>query len=200
MLAKDLSYGFRALMRVPGFTLLVVLTLALGIATTAAIFSVVYGVLLSPLPFPGSERLVRLCETNESSVGFCMVSPPNALDWSRQSQSFEDLGIARYWPFVTASTSGSEKVLGAVATPEFLRAFLVSPLRGRLLELEDLEPGGHRVAVLSHSSWLSWHGGDPEILGKTVTLDGEGHTIVGVLGPEAEIPGLDRAQFWVPLT
>ncbi len=183
----------------PGFTALVVLTLAIGIGATTAIFSVVYGVVLRPLPFPEPSRLVRICEINPAVAGFCVASPPNLMDWSRQSRSFAELGLAREWSFVSQGEERTEEVSGALATPGFLHAFRIAALMGRLLAAADLQPGQPRVAVLSYGFWQRRFGGDPEILGKTLTLDEESYSIVGVLPPEAEIPELEKAQVWLPL-
>ncbi len=190
----DLKYALRSLIRTPGLTVAVVLTLALGLGANTAIFSVVRAVVLRPLPFPEPDRLMAICETGESVAGYCVASPPNAMDWSRQSRSFETLGIGRTWPFTLRGPAGTEGVQGGMVTPGFLRAFRLEPLLGRLLEAEDF---GQRVTVLGHGLWQSSFAGDPGVVGQALTLDEESYTIVGVLPPVIRIPDLERARLWV---
>jgi len=174
--------------------------LALGIAATTTTFSVGYGVVLRPLPFPAAGRLVRICETNKTVDGFCVASPPNAMDWVRQSRAFETIGLARESWFVIEGADGSEEeVTAGLATAGFLRLFGVTPLLGRILEEADLEPGASRVVVLTYGFWQSRLGGASDVLGQPLSLDSESYTIVGVLAAGLEIPELEAAALWVPL-
>lgn len=195
---RSLFRGTRILARAPGFTAMVVLMLALGIGATTAMFSVIQGVVLRPLPFPEAGRLVRICETGPSVEGFCVASPPNARDWSLAARTLEDLGLAREWPFLLQGEGGSEEIPGALATPAFFRAFRLAPRAGRLLAPADLETGAAPVVVLSHGFWQARFAGDPAAVGRTLTLDGRPYEIIGVL-PPARIPELESAQVWLPL-
>ncbi len=193
----DLKYALRSLIRTPGLTVFVVITLALGIGANTAIFSVVRAVVLRPLPFPEPDRLMAICETGESAGDYCGASPPNAEDWARRSRSFETIGIGRTWPFTFHGQEGTEGVQGGMVTPGFLRAFRLEPLLGRMLQDQDL---GRRVTVLGYGLWQSSFAADPGIVGQSLALDEESYTIVGVLPPEVRIPGLERARLWLPPT
>jgi len=205
---RELRQATRILHTAPGFAVVVVTTLALGIGATTAIFSVFEAVVLHPLPFPESNRLMALCESHESVAGFCVASPPNVEDWARGVDSFERIGLAREWSHVVQGPDGAERLRGALATPEYLEVFRVQPARGRLLVPEDLQPGAEPVVVLSHALWQRRFGGaeDPEgqdsegdVLGKILTLDGVDHTIVGVLPAGLRIPETSGAELWTPL-
>ncbi len=195
----DLRYSFRLLGKSPGFTLVAVLTLALGIGANTAIFSVVNGILLRPLPFPGSDRLASLCETHHSVSGFCVASPPNVEDWSRQSRTFAVMGIGRSWPFILKSDEGNQSIDGGIATPGFFRVLEAKAHLGRLLAPEDLETGRNRVAILSSALWRSRFGAEPGILGRAITLDDERYTVIGVLPEGFRVPQHERVELWTPL-
>ena len=128
----DLKYSLRILGRNPAFAAVAIITLALGIGANTAIFSVVNSVLFRPLPFPDSERLMVLCEQNPAVEGFCIASPPNVEDWSRQSAAFEEFGVGRDWPFILKRESGAEGVNGGIATPCFFRVLGLRPHLVRL--------------------------------------------------------------------
>jgi predicted permease len=198
-LIHDVRYALRALARSPGFALLSVLTLALGIGVSVAIFSVVDRVLLRPLPFPDSRRLVALCETHPSVEGFCIASPPDVEDFARASRTLTAIGLGRDWPFTARRGSAAEGVEGGLATPGLFQTLQLAPALGRLLRPEDMGPGAHRVVVLSDALWRSWYGGDRQVIGRSLTLDGETYEIVGVLPPGVEIPRLEDSKLWVPL-
>ena len=194
---SDFRYVLRALRQNPTFTLAAVATLALSIGATTAIFSTVNGILLRPLPFPRSDRLVLLCERHPSVAGFCIGSPPDAADWAAQSHSLEAVGIARDWPFVAKDEHGSDYVSGGIASAGFFRVLGIKPVLGRLLIAGD--EGGARVVVLSHALWQSRFGGDPRALGRTMTLDGAPYTVVGVLPANLVLPQLGDIALWAPL-
>ncbi|NJL28835.1 MAG: hypothetical protein HC897_13560, partial [Thermoanaerobaculia bacterium] len=172
-LARDLRYGVRALSRTPSSTVLIVLMLALGIGATTAMFSIVHGVVLRPLPFSGAERLLRLCETHASVEGFCVASAPNAADWQRESRTLEQIGLAREWSFFIATGGAETELAGALATPEYFKVFRIEPLAGRLLEPADLAPGAPQVMVLGHALWQNRFAGEPSVIGRPLSLDGE---------------------------
>lgn len=137
---QDLRYSFRTLTRNPGFTVVVVLTLALGIGGSTAIFSFVDGVLLRPLPYPEPENLVMVCETRpDRSEGRCGGSPGNLLDWRRESTTLETIGLGRSWGFGLKNDEGKfESVRGGVATAGLFDTLRVRPLHGRVFERGDL--------------------------------------------------------------
>jgi putative ABC transport system permease protein len=197
-LIADFRFAARQLARRPGFTLVAVLTLALGSGSAAAMFGIVDRVLLRPLPFPDPGRLVALCETNPS-LGFCVASPPNVTDWARASRTLVSVGLGRSWPFTLRTEAGPEGIAGGLATDGLFRTLRVTPFLGRLVTAEDLTPSGRHVAVLSQAFWRSHYGGDRGVVGRFLVLDGERYEIVGVLGPEAEVPHLSSVGVWVPL-
>ena len=186
----DLKYSLRVISRNPGFAAVAILTLALGIGANTAIFSVVNSVLLRPLPFPDSNRLVVLCEENPSVAGFCIASPPNVEDWSQASESFAALGVGRGWPFILKVEEGSEGVNGGIATPGFFQVLGLRPQLGRLFLPEDQQLGRNNVAVLSHAMWQSRFGGDPGAVGREISMSGQSYTIIGVLAAGTEVPRL----------
>jgi predicted permease len=198
-IVSDLRFALRRLLRRPGFTTLAVATLALGTGASAAMYGIVDRVLLRPLPFPASGRLVALCETNPSLEGFCVASPPDVEDWSREVRSFASIGLGRSWPFTMRRPDGSEGISGGLATPGLFRTLQVEPLIGRLLTDDDLAAGGRHVAVLSHEMWTTRFGSDRQVLGRTIVLDGASYRVVGVLALGTEVPHLGSVKVWVPL-
>ena len=201
MLSLDLKYAARSLRRRPGFVSVVVLTLALGIGATTAIFSVVYGVLLRPLPVPHAERVVRLegrpLDGDTEKVGPA-TSYPDYVDFRTQARSFAALAAVRGAP-MTLTMPGTEpaRVQANQVTPEFFGVLGVAPALGRGFLPEEAAPGSAPVAVLSHATWLQRFGGRPDALGRTVTLDGVTATIVGVLPPAVRLVG--ETAVWTPL-
>ena len=196
---SDIRYSLRVLSRNPGFAGVAVLTLALGIGANTAIFSVVNSILFQPLPFPDSERLVILCEENPAVAGFCIASPPNVEDWSLQSSAFEELGVGRDWPFILKTEEGSEGLSGGIATPSFFRVLGLNPQLGRLFLPEDQELGSNNVVVLTHGLWQSRFGGDPNVIGRDISLDNQSFTVIGVLPVGLDIPGMEGTEIWTPL-
>lgn len=198
-LIHDLRYAVRTLLRSPGFTLLAVLTLALGIGSSVAVFTVVDGVLLKPLPFPDPQRLVAICETHPSVEGFCIASPPDVEDFKEARHTLVSLGLGRGWPFTARRASGAEGVQGGLATPGLFTTLEIKPALGRLLEPDDVGPGARPVVVLSNALWRSWYGGDRGVIGRSLVLDGTSYQIVGVLPAGVEVPQLGRVRLWAPL-
>ena len=196
---QDLRYAVRTLAKSRGFTAVAILTLALGIGVSVAIFSVVDRVLLRPLPFPESERLVAVCETHPSVAAFCIGSPPDVEDFARASRALTSIGLGRDWSFSARRGAAAEGVAGGLATPGLFRTLGVAPALGRLLGPGDLGPGAHRVVVLSDALWRTWYGADRGAVGRSLVLDGSAYEIVGVLPPTAEVPGLEEVRLWVPL-
>jgi putative ABC transport system permease protein len=195
---QDIRFGARMLRTQPGFTLIVVLTLALGIGANTAIFSVVNAVMLRPLPFVNADRLVRLRESNpERGWPSYSVSHPNFLDWRARTQSFEALAATDSTNLNLNTGGDIEVVGGATITADFLPALGVAPLFGRNFLPEEDRPGGNtRVVLLAHGFWLRRFGADPGIVGKTVTINDNSFTVVGVL-PESFTWA--RSEMFIPL-
>ncbi len=199
VLLQDLKYTARNLFKSPGFSAIAILTLALGIGANTAIFSVVDGILLRPLPLPESERLVALCEVNPAIAGFCIGSPANVEDWDEQAQAIEDFGVGRQEAFVVRGENGAEGIRGGMATSGLFDVLRLTPALGRLIQRSDLEPDNNHVVVLSHALWQTRFGSDPTVIGTPFVLDGESYEIVGVLSPGAEVPRYEGVELWTPL-
>ena len=189
----------RSLVRERSFTASVVLTLALGLGGCLAVFSVVRGVLLAPLPFPTPDRLTRVWMTNPQQ-GFDkdVISYPQFRDWRDQSHdAFAAMAVIND---SVASLSGSgpaQEIAVSQVSEEFFQVLGANPLLGRVLAPEDYEPGRHRVLVLSHALWVSSFGADPSIGGRTITLATEPFTVIGVMPPRIIYPSDTMA--WTPL-
>ncbi|HEX8336405.1 MAG TPA: ABC transporter permease, partial [Pyrinomonadaceae bacterium] len=178
---QDLRFGARTLAKRPGFALVAVLTLALGIGANTAIFSVVNAVLLRPLPFKEADRLVLVYETTQS-VPRDFISVPNLEDYRAGSRSFE--GFATYVPQsvnLTGAGSEPERVVGAFVTSSFFPVVGVEPVRGRAFTAEDDAQGGGQVALLAHELWQRRFGGDAGVVGRSLVFNGEPYTVVGVM-------------------
>ncbi len=195
----DIKYSLRIIGKNPGFAAVAILTLGLGIGANTAIFSVVNSILFRPLPFPNAGRLIVLCEENPAVAGFCVASPPNVEDWSRQSRAIEEFGIGRDWAFILKTETGSEGLNGGLATPSFFRVLGLNAQVGRLFLPDDQQLGRNNVAVLSHGTWRSQFGGDPSIVGRVISLDNHSYTVVGVLPAGVEVPRLENVEIWTPL-
>ncbi|MGH9846378.1 MAG: ABC transporter permease, partial [Blastocatellia bacterium] len=189
-------YGARMLLKNPGFTLIAVVTLALGIGANTAIFSVVNGVLLRPLAYHEPGQIMTLLQEGQRPV-----SPANFLDLRSGSQSFAQMAAAEAWS--GALTGGDRpEMIGGLRMGEGLFALLgVPPLLGRTLQAEDYQPGKDHVLVLGHKLWQRAFGGDPNIVGRQIRLSGESYTVVGVMPPQFQFPPFwaTRAEMWRPL-
>jgi putative ABC transport system permease protein len=197
-LLQDLRYGARTLIKKPGFTSIAVITLALGIGANTAIFSVINAVLLKPLPFaaPGQVVAIGTADTQNRST-FYPVSYPNFFDWRAQSQSFERM--ASYYMNNVALTGVATPVelRAAVVSPDLFALLGVKPQLGRWFASEE-EKTGNRVAIISHSLWQRQLGGDPNVVGRALTLDGKPFNVVGVTPAEFQFPvGADTVEVWM---
>ncbi|HTG36888.1 MAG TPA: ABC transporter permease [Thermoanaerobaculia bacterium] len=194
-LGQDLRFAGRQLWKSPGFTLVAALTLALGIGATTAIFSVVYGVVLRPLPFRAPERLVRPLFVTAEGKRVGAFSVPNFIDWKAASRAVED--TAALWGGTLNLSGGGEpeRLPAAWVSANYFKVVGIRPLAGRTFAPgEDLE-SAPRVTVISEKLWRRRFGGDPGLVGRSITLDGQPHTVVGILRKGVQLPS--TADAWV---
>jgi putative ABC transport system permease protein len=202
---NDLKFALRQLLKNPGFTGVAVFTLALGIGANTAIFSVINGVLLKPLPYPEPERLVTLWERSpQRGIEQERVSGPNYLDWRAQNTVLADLCVSPGWEgsetFNLVLRDGTTKVRAGYNSASLFTTLGVKPLLGRTLLPEEDRKEDNRVAVLSYGLWQRHFNGDSNVLGQTLTLDTYGrrdYTVVGVMPPGFGLPG--RGELWLPI-
>lgn len=201
-LFADIRFALRTFVKSPTFTAAVVATIALAVGATTSIFAVVDTILLRPLPFPNSERVVRLCETHASIGDWCGASPANVADWARASSALDSAGVARREG--ATATIGGEKVgmPGAIVSPGFFKVLRLKTTVGRGIEDRDMARGSNQVVVITHDLWQRRFGSDPAVVGRPLVLDDKPFTIVGVLAADAYVPGqeLPDAEIWRPLT
>lgn len=197
----DLRYAFRQLTNNPGFTIVAVLTLALGIGATTAIFSIAYSVVLRPLPFGEPERLVALW-TRVPKVGDrpVFVCAADYRDWREQNRVFEDIALVqRVANFNLTGDGEPERLQGALVSANLFPVLRVEPLLGRVFRETENAIGHDLVVLLSYGLWQRRFGGDPDIVGKTIRLNGIPHTVVGIMGKEFRYP-IRECDLWAPLT
>ncbi|MGH7504022.1 MAG: ABC transporter permease, partial [Longimicrobiales bacterium] len=213
-LGQDVRYAVRVLVKNPLFSFVAIATLALGIGANTAIFSVVNAVLLRPLPFPEPDRLVMVWETDRASeTSHEPASLPDIRDFQEQSRTLASLGgFVATAPILTTADGEAELVDALAVDDEVLAVLGVRPLLGRTFTPEEAAPGGERVVLLSESFWRDRYDADAGILGRTLTLDGEPRTVIGVLPRAADLgiaqvhaqadyasPFGGHAQLWLPL-
>jgi putative ABC transport system permease protein len=198
-LLKDIRYGIRGLLKRPGFTVIALITLALGIGANTAIFSVVNAVLLRPLPFQKPEELVIVWE-DATFAGFPhnTPAPANYVDWKTQNQSFVDMAASHEDSFNLTGDGEPERVSAYSVTANFFPLLGVQPLLGRSFLEEEDRPGSHKVVILSYSLWQSRYGGDRNILNREILLNGEKHSVVGVMPASFQFFERD-VRLWVPI-
>src|SRR5215213_4857774 len=199
LLLRDIRYGVRGLLKRPGFTVIALITLALGIGANTAIFSVVNAVLLRPLPFQKPEELVIVWE-DATLVGFPhnTPAPANYVDWKTQNQSFADMAATHETSYNLTGDGEPERVTAYAVTANFFPLLGVQPLLGRSFLNEEDRPGGNKVVVLSYSLWQSRYGADRNILNREILLNGEKHSVVGVMPSSFQFFEKD-ARLWVPI-
>ncbi|MFQ5742333.1 MAG: ABC transporter permease [Acidobacteriota bacterium] len=199
---KDVTHVLRSLAKSPGFTVAVVLTLALGIGANTAIFSVVNAVLLRPLPYPDPDRLMVLWENNaRQGLDQEQVSAATYLDWRERSDFFEGMAAYRYWGYTLTGGEEPERITSLRVSPALFPVLGSRAELGRLFSPEEESPGNEHVVVLSHGFWARRFGSDPAIVDRTIQLDGEPHTVVGVMPAGFEFPPDDaEVEIWSPLT
>ena len=191
---QDVQYGFRMLIKHRGFTVVAVLTLAFGIGANTAIFSVVNSVLLRPLPFKEPDRLVHVLRT-QPPIMRGPISRPDFFEWQSEQKVFQ--GIAAYYTsaFNLTGNTEAERIAGARVSENFFSLFGISTAAGQFFSKTDDQAGG-RVAVIGYGLWQRRFGADPKLIGKTLTLNGEAYTVVGVAPMSFTFPG--RAEVWTP--
>ncbi len=201
-LLLDLRFAVRQLLRRPGFSALLVLTMSVAIGSTVAIFSVAEGILLRTLPYPESERLLALWNTRPGDRWYQPFTAPDYFDVREASHTLEDMGVASLGTFNLSGVDEPVRVRGASATASFFRALGVQPAMGRLFTEEEEVDGRHRVLILSHGFWQGQFGGDPAVVGKEVTVDGHPFEVIGVMPADFRFPtpygGQDATRFWIP--
>ena len=196
-LRRDIGYGIRTLARTPGFTAVAMITLALGIGAVTVIYSVLRNVVLDPFPYSRSDRMVNvlLKDASDRIIRGPYFPAPEFLDYQEQTQAFEDVvGTSRqsvHW----VSGAGAERLTIAWMTPNGFTFLGVQPLLGRVFGEADAAPGAPPVGVMAYRTWVTLFGSDPSVVGRTLTLDGDSRTVVGVMPPRFE---WNIADLWVP--
>ncbi len=196
MLWQEFRYCIRSLGKSPGFAVLAVLALALGIGANTAIFSVVNGVLLRPLAYGDPSRLVVILH-----AGQFPASPADYLDWRKQARSFEQMGAAQVWSATLTGRNNAEELAGMQVSPNLFSLLGVPPFRGRTFEAGEDQPAHGHVAVLSYQLWQRRFGGDPATVGAQLTLNGESYTVAGVMPEPFRFAPFwaTNTEVWVPL-
>jgi putative ABC transport system permease protein len=201
-IGMDLRHAFRRLTKSPGFTLTAILTFALGIGATTAIFSAAYALLLRSLPFQRADRIIGVYETHPQIVGGAEVNFLDYQDWRRQQRSFEQVaaysgaGSDTYMSLVLGDHG--DQVHTVLASSNLFSLLGVAPLMGRLFVDQDDTPNANHVVVLSAEAWQRYFGGDHGILGRDIDLNGGSYTVIGVLPPGGAYP--TAGEFWMPLS
>ncbi|HYP29657.1 MAG TPA: ABC transporter permease [Blastocatellia bacterium] len=193
-LIQDVRYGIRVLLKGRAITALALVALTLGIGANTAIFSIVNAVLFRSLPYKDSDRLVLVWDTNPTldlGIDLLPVNSANFTDWRAQNQVFEEMSLIENARFALTGIDTPERVSGAGVSSSFFQIMRVEPVLGRVFTPDEDKPGSNRVAVISHSMWQSRFGGDPNVLDKTLTLDGGSYNVIGVLPQGFHFP---RAQ------
>ena len=193
----DLRYGLRIMFKNPGFTFAALITLALGIASSTAIFSVIDGVLLHPLPYPDSEKVMVVDQTMRSTGARGGASAPaNYIDWVAQNDVFSQMSASRGEQCSLSDGDRPERVRGTMTTSTMFPLFGVSPVLGRTLLPSDEQPGHNHVVVLSSELWAHRYGSDSNIIGCQILLNDEPYTVVGVMPPNFQPDSY--GELWIP--
>lgn len=194
---NDLKLAMRALRKSPGFIAIAILTLALGIGATTAIFSVVQATLLRPLPYPQPERLVAVWHVHHEGSRMAMFSNPNFQDIRQESQSFA--ALAEYGAWTTTASDGRDatRLTAAMVSKEFFAVMDTKPMLGRAFAAEEMRPNGAPVVLVSHGYWKSTLGGKADIAGSHVSFDRKSYSVIGVMPAGFRFPG--EAELWIPL-
>ena len=198
---NDIRYAIRNLLKRPGFTIIATVTLALGIGANSAIFSAVYSLLLKPLPFPEIDRVITIWDKAPSrGVLHNEVAMANYLDWRAQSHSFAQLALYRWWNVNLTGIDTPERIQGFLVTANFIDVTGIKPVMGRAFTEEENQPGKGDVAIIANSLWQRRFGSDPDIIGKTITVNGVALTIVGVMPNTLSYPVPGEIYAPLPIT
>jgi predicted permease len=192
----DAKHGLRMLLRTPGFTVPAVLTLALGIGVNTAMFALLYGTLLRPLPFRDPDRLYMLFQTSDA-IGRTRVAPLDFFDWRARTRTFAGLAAHAGTGFTLSGSSEPELVIGQLVSADLLDILGVRPAVGRSFRPDENEAGRNQVVILSHALWHRRFGGDPAIVGRTMTANAKPYTVIGVMPADFAYPG-PRYELWTP--
>jgi putative ABC transport system permease protein len=196
--SASVRYASRRLLRNPGFSAIALLTFAVGIGVNTAVFSVFNGVLLRPLPYPDADRITMMWVDNRpQGIKEDIGSYPNYRTWREQSTSFAHVAAFVPADFTLTGADEPERIVGAQTTANFIAVAGLQPVLGRFFDESHETPGNNGVVVLSHGLWQRKFGGAADVLGKTMTLDGNPHEVIGVMPPEMQLPR--DAQLWRPL-
>ena len=198
---EDFRFALRTLRSSPGFTVVVMATLGLGIGINTAIFSLVNGVLLRPLPYTEPDRVMTLWENNpQLDIVQDQVAAGTYRDWVERSESFASLGVYNFGTFVVGGTDEPEQISGARISPSIFGVVGVQPAMGRAFREEEATPGNNFVVILSNGYWTQRFGADPDVLGTAIVLDGAPFTVVGVMPPRFQFPpGAEDIRIWTPM-
>jgi putative ABC transport system permease protein len=198
LLFQDLRYASRQLRSNPGFTIVTILVLALGIGVNSSLFAVINGVLLRPLPFPHPGDLVQIWESNPSQGKLQEVlSPYNFVDWQKQSSTIAEMAVYGYESFALITGTDPQRMPGVLVSSRFFEVFGVKPILGRTFSADDERPESHSV-VLSYGAWQGRFHGDPNVAGKPVTLNGEPFTVIGVMPDAFQFPEASTELWGTP--
>ncbi len=196
---QDLRYGARQLLRNPGFTVVAVLTLALGIGANTAVFSLLHAVVLKPLPYGEPDQLVMMWDADSRNPADAYItSAPNFQDWERLAKSFERMAMYEYRGFNLSGNGEPEQVGGLRVTSRLPEVLGVQPMLGRWFSREEEPLGSHRVVVLSYGLWQRRYGGDRGVVGRTIRMNQEPYTVIGVMPAGFAFPSTLQA-LWVPI-
>jgi putative ABC transport system permease protein len=199
-LIQDIRYAFRMMFKNPGFTLVALITLALGIGANTAIFSLVNGLLLRPLPYGNPDRIVMVWQDYRERTGRDKewTSPDTFFDWRDQNHSFESISVLDAW-LPTILGGEPEQVPGATVTYNMFSVLGVSPAIGRTFLAEEDKPNGRKVVILSDGLWKRRFGADRNVIGKDILINSEKYSVIGVMPPKFEFPMEPAAQIWTPM-
>src|ERR1051325_8764968 len=195
---KDLRYGFRMLLKSPGFTLMAVLALALGIGANTAIFSVVNAVMLQKMPFENPDRLVLVWEQSPRTSRTNVANPVNFLEWQARNHSFERIAALVPFPVSLAGDGEPEQVNAMIVSDGFFQILGVKPIAGRWFTPEEDTRGKDNVVILSEGLWRRRYGADPNIIGRQIRVNSQSVTVVGVMPASFRFP-FTKSELWRPM-